>query len=280
MWNYALNREAKKIDDPFVCKNCHASIKKSDCEKVFDDIYDSSLNKTFWQSKVTPVEIVYTYKRKRYTKVPDSFDIELIRKIDKLNIPFWHPTNIIPEGHNLNQPIKAQGYKNVHHLFTRRNLYALSALFSKINLIEETEIRDKLKIAFNSLLLRSSRKAILQVSNYFGGGGGYITTISGNWYIPTLNFEVPIFEQFKNRIKKVNEINLHRFNKDNIRISTQSSTDFSNIPSNSIDYIFVDPPFGENLMYSELNFLYESWNGIITNQKDEAIMNSVQNKVI
>ena len=31
-------------------------------------------------------------------------------------------------------------------------------------------------------------------------------------------------------------------------------------------------------MYSELNFLYESWNGIITNQKDEAIMNSVQNK--
>lgn len=31
-------------------------------------------------------------------------------------------------------------------------------------------------------------------------------------------------------------------------------------------------------MYSELNFLYESWNEIITNQKDEAIMNSVQKK--
>ncbi len=26
------------------------------------------------------------------------------------------------------------------------------------------------------------------------------------------------------------------------------------IPSNSIDYIFVDPPFGDNLIYSELSF--------------------------
>ncbi len=278
LWDYALNRKEKKMDDPFNCKSCNASIKKSDCEKVFEEVVDNSLNTNFLQSKVSPVEIVYTYKKKRFKKLPDQSDLELIKKIDSTNIPFWHPTNIIPEGHNLNQPIRAQGYKNVHHFFTRRNLYALSALFSKINSVDKIEIRDKLKITFNSLLLRASRKAILGVGYYFNGGGGYIATISGNWYIPSLNVEVPVFEQFKNRVKKVNEINLHRFYKNNIRISTQSSTDFSNIPSNSIDYIFVDPPFGENLMYSELNFLYESWNGIITNQKDEAIMNSVQNK--
>ena len=278
LWDYALNRKAKKMDNPFICKSCGASIKKSDCKKVFEEYYDKSLNKTFLQSKVTPVEIVYTYNKKRYKKKPDKFDINLIKKIDQLDIPFWHPTNEIPEGHNLNQPIRSQGYKNVNHFFTRRNLYALSALFSKINLVDNAEIRSKLKITFNSLLLRASRKAILSVGNYFNGGGGYITTISGNWYIPSFNVEVPIFEQLKNRIKKVNEMNLHHFNKNCVRISTQSSTDFSNIPDNSIDYIFVDPPFGENLMYSELNFLYEAWNGIITNQKDEAIMNSVQNK--
>ncbi len=280
LWDFALNRNEKKVDDPFICKTCNASIKKSDCEKVFVNINDKSLNETFLQSKVSPVEIVYTYKKKRYKKTPDKFDLALIEKIDNINIPFWHPTNIIPEGHNLNQPIKAQGYKNVHHFFTRRNLYALSALFSKISLIQDSEIRTKLKITFNSLLLRASRKAILGVGYYFNGGGGYIATISGNWYIPSLNVEVPVFEQFKNRVKKVNEINLHNFNKNHVRISTQSSTDLSNIPENSIDFIFVDPPFGENLMYSELNFLYESWNGIITNQKDEAIMNSVQNKGI
>ena len=31
-------------------------------------------------------------------------------------------------------------------------------------------------------------------------------------------------------------------------------------------------------MYSELNFLYESWNKILTNNSKEAIMNSYQNK--
>ena len=31
------------------------------------------------------------------------------------------------------------------------------------------------------------------------------------------------------------------------------------LKDNSVDYIFTDPPFGANIMYSELNFLPESW---------------------
>ena len=278
LWEEAVNHEEKKMDDPFECKSCGGKIKKSECTKVFINFNDKSLNEVMPQSKTTPVEIVYTYNKKRYKKKPDSNDIELINKIDATNIPYWHPTTIIPNGHNLNQPVRAQGYTHIHHLFTRRNLYALSSLFDKINNEAEVEIKNKLKIAFNSMLLRASRKAILAIGYYFNGGGGYIATISGNWYIPSLNVEVPIMEQFKNRVKKINEINLHHFHKENTIISTQSATDLSNIPDNSIDFIFVDPPFGENLMYSELNFLYESWNEIITNQKEEAIMNSVQNK--
>lgn len=280
LWEYSVDKDEKKMNDPFICKNCGAKIKKSECKKIFTDFHDKSTGLVIKQSKVTPVEIVYTYNKKRFVKEPDNNDIELIRKINEINIPYWHPIIKIPNGHNLNQPVKAQGYTHVHHLFTRRNLYALSCLFSKINKVENVEVRDKLKIAFNSMLLRSSRKAILAIGYYFNGGGGYIATISGNWYIPSLNVEVAIMEQFKNRVKKINEINLQRFNKKNVIISTQSSTDFSNIPSNSVDFIFVDPPFGENLMYSELNFLYEAWNEVLTNNKDEAIMNTIQNKDI
>jgi hypothetical protein len=49
-------------------------------------------------------------------------------------------------------------------------------------------------------------------------------------------------------------------------------------PSESIDYIFTDPPFGGNLMYSELNFLWEAWLKVLTNNKPEAIENKVQAK--
>lgn len=40
----------------------------------------------------------------------------------------------------------------------------------------------------------------------------------------------------------------------------------------SIDYIFTDPPFGENLPYAELNFLVEAWHGVMTQAMLDAIV--------
>jgi len=47
-----------------------------------------------------------------------------------------------------------------------------------------------------------------------------------------------------------------------------------------LDYIFIDPPFGSNIMYSELNFLWESWLKVFTNNQPEAIENKVQGKTL
>ena len=63
-------------------------------------------------------------------------------------------------------------------------------------------------------------------------------------------------------------------------VSTQSATDLRNVPSSCIDYIFVDPPFGDNLHYSELNFIQESWLRCFTNNATEAIVNVSQDKGI
>jgi len=52
------------------------------------------------------------------------------------------------------------------------------------------------------------------------------------------------------------------------------------MPDNSVDYIFTDPPFGANKMYSELNFLWESWLKVKTDNAKEAIMNRIQSKGI
>jgi len=48
--------------------------------------------------------------------------------------------------------------------------------------------------------------------------------------------------------------------------------------SGNFDYIFLDPPFGSNINYSELNFFWESWLKVWTNNKPEAIENKVQGK--
>ena len=47
-----------------------------------------------------------------------------------------------------------------------------------------------------------------------------------------------------------------------------------------IDYIFTDPPFGENIYYSDLNFLVESWHGVKTDSDPEAIVDRVREKGI
>ena len=59
-------------------------------------------------------------------------------------------------------------------------------------------------------------------------------------------------------------------------VETKSS--MSDTDGMSADYIFTDPPFGANLNYSELSYLWEAWLGASTNNKHEAIENKIQGK--
>ena len=44
--------------------------------------------------------------------------------------------------------------------------------------------------------------------------------------------------------------------------------------------MFIDPPFGANIMYSELSAIWEGWIKVQTNNKEEAIINQVQQKTL
>ncbi|MDO4548993.1 MAG: DNA methyltransferase, partial [Clostridia bacterium] len=62
-------------------------------------------------------------------------------------------------------------------------------------------------------------------------------------------------------------------------ITCQSST-YLDVPDNTIDYVFTDPPFGSNLDYSELNYIWEAWLTVKTNNQQEAIVSTGQNKAL
>ena len=44
------------------------------------------------------------------------------------------------------------------------------------------------------------------------------------------------------------------------------------VADNAVDYVFTDPPFGENIYYADLNFLVESWHRVFTAAETEAIV--------
>ena len=50
------------------------------------------------------------------------------------------------------------------------------------------------------------------------------------------------------------------------------------LPDQSVDYVFTDPPFGENIFYADLNFLVEAWHRVRTDAAPEAIIDQPKKK--
>ena len=101
---------------------------------------------------------------------------------------------------------------------------------------------------------------------------------TGTLYFPSLNGEQNWGNIFEARISasKRAQSSLPVVSHRNL-LSTHSLTRDEK-PSESIDYIFLDPPFGANLSYSELNYLWESWLCVKTDNETEAIENRSQSK--
>ena len=104
--------------------------------------------------------------------------------------------------------------------------------------------------------------------------------LPGTLYVPSIGYEFILSDMLRRRINSANKAikAISTLQGREVIISTQSSTTFFHKFANYIDYIFVDPPFGANLMYSELNFLWEAWLRVFTDNAPEAVVNRVQGK--
>ena len=258
-----------KIKDKFICPHCQMELKKGDYEKQRKICYDSRSQTTYSVAKQVPLVINYTYAGKRFEKEPDADDLELLEKIENTVIPYWYPSDELPDGYNTAQPIRSHGYDKVNLFYTNRILYFLAKLY---DLIEKSQMKDSLTIWFTSQLINISK-----LNRYRPAVTFPYNPLSGTLYISSLTCESSPYIAYEGKIKKFVKA-LQVLNTRNSIISVNSTTDLRNVPDNSIDYIFTDPPFGGNLNYSELSFIWESWLKVKTNNKCEAIMNPVQQK--
>jgi len=122
------------------------------------------------------------------------------------------------------------------------------------------------RIVFTSIMMNCTKTYRYRIN---GKGGA----LSGTLYIPSLYQENNIFQSAHRKFKDF----LERQNTDGTIISCGSATDLP-VTDNSIDYIFTDPPFGSNLNYSELSFIWEAWLKVLTAQQSEAVVNRIQGK--
>jgi DNA modification methylase len=205
----------------------------------------------------------------------DSKDKEMLRQLDKKPIPFWYPTDKLqyPNGRAFKEGTHINGLDTVSSLFTHRNLFALSILYNEIELIQNEIIQDLMKFTFSSMIAQATKMML------------WSSTSRPSWkvhryWVPHDNVELNVWDRFENRYlevfegkkelqEAVGDFNVegqtfHDLNDGKtFVVASQSALNLKGkpalIPTNSIDYVFTDPPYGGSVQYMELSTLWASW---------------------
>lgn len=273
-WDVAVEKTAERSIKNPRCPHCNALVKRENCTKSMIPLFDSQSNEVTMQSKCVPIRINYEAGGKRFSKTPDQEDLDIIERVDNLIIPYWYPTQLMMHKGSAWGDYWRAGYHvgitRVNHFYTKRNLYVLSKCSDCIDKVEDKSIQSALRFWMSSIYSRSHK-----LNRYMPDHHRHVGPLSGTLYIPYFQAEINILSLLEDKLASM--LNLAQIPGESL-VSNQSSTDLSNIPDDSVDYVFVDPPFGDNLHYSELNFIQESWIKCFTNNKNEAIVNISQHK--
>lgn len=142
----------------------------------------------------------------------------------------------------------------VSDLFPKSNLIALKILNHYIETrIENEDISSFMKFIFLETLFRTS-------SRLFTGSG-----IKNVYHIPPMGKEQNVMTVFNRKYKAI--LKAKAFLQDQLN-EVQTRSDIRiirgdakkiTIPDNSIDYAFIDPPYGGMVPYAELNLFYSAW---------------------
>lgn len=208
------------------------------------------------------------------------------------------PDQEIPEGYNTNQ-ILNHNYKKFSDLFNQRQLLCLGLLLDEINKTKNKKTQLWLQLAFsgmlemNNMFCRYQQNAFKICNIFFNHAYVPISMPVENcvWgtTLGTGTFEKTINKIIKGKRFNTNIYDIKTIKKDDLQfdslqidstdsvevntadtfneLSTTSpflncgdSRNLSFILDNSVDLVLTDPPYGANVMYSELIDFFHVWN--------------------
>ncbi|MGY5144186.1 MAG: DNA methyltransferase [Candidatus Nitrosopumilus sp. bin_32a] len=261
------------------CDSCSTKFPVIEAEKSSRGYYCikcNHLNKSKYSinREEIPYEIKYdcTKCKKSIIHKVDANQIKIIQKIQNKNSDrdltgdlMFNPRTLVEKN------------MRVSDLFTKRNLIILNKIKNEIEKIQNKNLKKIMYFVFTSSVAQSSRLIAYRKGLTTGGPAW---TISGFW-IPAVNMEINPLKNFINKSKKIksgkrilsekideigvsefkivkNQKNLMKNTVLNFNKSINSITD-KDIDSNSVDYIFTDPPYGDSVPYLEYSALWASW---------------------
>ncbi|MBP8282509.1 MAG: DNA methylase [Chromatiaceae bacterium] len=290
----ALDAETKRVRDTFPCPHCGAAMNKDRLERVLESRIDPATGDPWQRVKLRPALISYVAQGQRWEKRPDANDLAVLDKIAALPLPPAMPRVRFPiEDMYHGSRIAPKGFTHVHHFFLPRAAQALAMLWQRANGQADPRTR--------GMLLFFVEQAIwgLSVLNRYGPThfSQVNRALNGVYYVASQHSECSPRYILGGKLERLIKAFGDRRSPlagdrsaeavagkpapthPGAMINTGTAARLL-MPDDSIDYIFTDPPFGENIYYADLNFLVESWHRVFTDAQPEAIIDRFKHKAL
>ncbi|MBT1707292.1 hypothetical protein KK062_03620 [Fulvivirgaceae bacterium PWU5] len=269
--------ESKTVSDVIKCPSCSTELTKESCTLLFETTFDKAIDKAVRKPKRYPYLINYNYSSSNYTKKPDEFDFSVLKRIEELDFPEHAPHFKLPDIQMAKVGrVKTTNIEYIHDFFLKRAFHSLAFLWEATLKVADKRTQAFLQFTFEqmvwgiSLLNRFRPTGFSQVNQY----------LSGVFYVASHTSEISPDYLVQGKYKRLIKAFSQYKSKQGSSLNYCGDCSFLNVKPNSIDYIFTDPPFGENIYYSDLNILIEAWHKVLTNAKNEAIIDKAKSKTI
>ena len=246
----------------FLCPSCGADLNVRRIERIINS--EGKKKALAWVNAGTG--------RNRINREPNEHDLSIVERLHTLEKKYWIPNDPIdPTGYSAKlAQLGDKAIADVSFFLSERNRLVFADLWHRVNENEDVEVRNAALSCLTSIFTVISER-----QGYFGGGGG----MSGNLYMPIVRMEKNVFDSLERKIKKLIQSEDAKPSNDSVCfVGTQSATKLDSIADASIDYVYTDPPFGANIIYSEMNLILEGWLKVRTSSREEAVIDETKNK--
>jgi DNA methylase len=275
-WDLAYDESSGKIDDQLKCPHCSAEISKRDLTRRTTTYYDPALQQNRSRQVLRPVEIHYQHRGVTKVKKPDQNDLAILDRVEQLLSSLKYPTELMmftPEGQEWGDLYRGyhQGITHVHDFFLPRQLVAFSVLWHMGDELQTEETRRLWRFTLQSVVVSFTRRNRFLKNAYSQVNRG----LSGTLYVGSTVSEPSPSYVLSGKIKRFGSAIPQNSTPAMVTTGSLASMD---MPADCVDYVFIDPPFGDNLPYAELNFLWEAWLRVFTNAGQDAVVSATQKK--
>lgn len=272
-YDAAFDSSTGRVLKEFSCPSCGVALTKKQRE-IRKTKTRTLAGDTVDRVEMRPVLIVWRRGKGTGQKRFDESDVDVFERLARLKVsPF--PSTKLPNMHMTHERnnLPGWGIDSLHHFWPDRALTALAVLWSWTT--EESDLLTRLALRF---WVEQAFWGLSWMNRYKANDRSQVNRqMTGVYYVPSLVAECSVRYNLEGsspaRGKRRSLVNLWKSSPalaGTVMISTGSSTALP-IPDSCVDYVFVDPPFGENIYYSDLAYLVESWHGNTTARSEEAI---------